>query len=173
MAFKEKEVWKVIPNYPNYKISNYGRVLSLNYNKTGKVKLKKFGKRGDYLSVYLLGKTISVHRIVAKVFCSKKNGHECVNHLDGNKKNNFYKNLEWCTYSRNVKHSYDFLKNKAAKGEKNGGSKLTENQVLEIKKMIKDGKTGRHIAGQYNVSPATISRIKNNRKWKHLNKEIK
>ena len=37
----------------------------------------------------------------------KIDGCEFVNHKDGNKLNNDLSNLEWCTKSYNVKHSYD------------------------------------------------------------------
>lgn len=45
-------MWKVIPNYPNYQVSNTGEVKSLNYNHTKEEKILSQGKvtRG-YLSV--------------------------------------------------------------------------------------------------------------------------
>ena len=102
------EEWKAIEGI--YEISNYGRVKSLigwngkqyisrerilapytervnkNY-KRSKVKLLKEGE----------AKGFKVHRLVAKAFIPNPNNYKMVNHIDGNKANNSYKNLEWCT----------------------------------------------------------------------------
>ena len=49
-----EEVWKPIENYPNYKISNYGRVKSLNYRNLGYEGLLIGNKAGcEYQKVYL------------------------------------------------------------------------------------------------------------------------
>jgi uncharacterized HNH endonuclease L245 len=46
-----------------------------------------------------------VHRIVAKLFCDNSGGFNVVNHIDGNKLNNHYTNLEWCTQRHNNIHA--------------------------------------------------------------------
>ena len=60
-------------------------------------------------------KNYRVHRLVAKYFVSNPNNYEQVNHIDGNKLNNHYTNLEWCTASHNTKHAFDL---KLAKNDK-------------------------------------------------------
>lgn len=47
-----------------------------------------------------------IHRLVAEAFISKNTDKEQVNHIDGNKENNYATNLEWCSQSENMKHSY-------------------------------------------------------------------
>ena len=54
-------------------------------------------------------------------------------------------------------------------GEEHIFSKLTENSVIEIKKMLNDGETCVSISKKYHVSPTCISRIKQNITWKHVN----
>lgn len=48
-----------------------------------------------------------VHRLIADAFIENKNNLPQVNHINGNKKDNNYKNLEWVTNSYNTKHGYD------------------------------------------------------------------
>lgn len=52
------------------------------------------------------------------------------------------------------------------KGSKNPGSKLTEQQALAIKV---DERKGQLIAKEYGVSEATVSMIRNNKRWAHVN----
>lgn len=49
------------------------------------------------------------HRIVAELFIDNENNLPVVNHLDGNKNNNHYSNLEWCTSQENEIHKQLFL----------------------------------------------------------------
>lgn len=53
---------------------------------------------------------------------------------------------------------------KVFKGDKNGNSKLTNDEVIKIKELIKEGKSlNKNIASIFNVSPGTISAIKHKR----------
>lgn len=105
----EKEVWKTIEGYgERYQISNYGRVWNTVTQKYMKPQLKKTG----YYNINLMRAnkkivTERVHRLVALYFCQKPEGCNVVNHLDCDKGNNYYKNLEWTTVSGNTKHCYE------------------------------------------------------------------
>ena len=51
---------------------------------------------------------IRVHRLVAKYFIYNKNkDFNIVNHIDCDKFNNHFTNLEWCNISINTQHAYD------------------------------------------------------------------
>ncbi len=89
-----------------YQIYSDGRV----YNK----KLKRFLsliKQNGYLSVSIHSgsgikpKRKLVHRLVAEAFIPNPENKPFVNHIDENRANNDYKNLEWCTQAENVAHS--------------------------------------------------------------------
>jgi hypothetical protein len=54
-------------------------------------------------------------------------------------------------------------------GSQNGASKLKEDQVIEIKKMLVEGKSAYSIAPLFDVSKQTILRIKNGVNWSHIN----
>jgi hypothetical protein len=62
-----------------------------------------------YYNVKLNGKHHNVHRIVAKAFIPRPTDKEYVNHKDGNKLNNHYSNLEWCTQQENILHAQQKL----------------------------------------------------------------
>lgn len=106
-----KEVWKDIPNFEGrYMISNKGRVMSLHFNQGETPKcLKLTANDHGYLAVifYIKSKPIRfyVHRLVAEAFIPKCEGMDEVNHKDGDKSNNEYTNLEWCTSSQNKAHA--------------------------------------------------------------------
>lgn len=101
-----EEIWKNIPDFENYKISNTGKV----YSKKHGIILKAYTNLYGYSIVNLMNgkirKQMQVHRLVAKNFIPNYNKLPCVNHIDGNKQNNCATNLEWISYSDNQKHSY-------------------------------------------------------------------
>lgn len=119
------EIWKTAISdgepYEGYKVSNLGKILSLNYNNTGKPDLMNpYEDTGGYLKVNLSKngeyKTCYVHRLIAETFLPNTEGKPCINHkLEGNegKKINmvfFNKDgtidkekttIEWVTYEEN------------------------------------------------------------------------
>lgn len=97
----EGEVWKDVKGYEGiYKISIYGRLKSLKFNKERIVKSHITTKGYHEAMLWKDGtkKGIHQHRLVAQAFI--KNDNEVlfnqVNHKDENKNNNTVPNLEWC-----------------------------------------------------------------------------
>jgi hypothetical protein len=91
-----------------------------------------------------------------------------INHIDGNKTNNHISNLEWCTASHNQKHAIEIgLRNDM--GEKNKNSKLTEQQVLEIRELYSSGNYYQtELSRKFNVSQRLICKIINRKTWTHI-----
>ena len=108
---------------------------------------------------------VYAHRLVALAFIPKIPDKPLVLHRDGNPKNNKVTNLYWGDDRDNHK---DMIKHgTTTKGVQNYHAKLTNEQVLEIWKKSKNI-SGVFLAKEYNVSRATISRIKNKTHWKSL-----
>lgn len=117
------EIWKDVVGYEGiYEVSNKGRV------RTHKDKVswsKRYKKWRHWKQRYLKDKTPNgrdvrvtlwkdgkpnyylVHRLVAYAFIPKKEGKNCINHIDGNPKNNNVENLEWCTHLENNRHAFE------------------------------------------------------------------
>lgn len=111
---REPEIWKPIIGYEEkYLISSFGKVVSLNYNRTGKRKeLLCQNDKDGYQTVTLCknGKSrlLKIHRLVGAHFIPNPNNLVEINHKDGNKSNNYFENLEWSTRLGNIMHSYEF-----------------------------------------------------------------
>ena len=175
------ETWHPIENYEDlYEISNFGRVRSLDRvvvygeNKgsyhTRKGQILKGTLSSGYETVSLSGKTHSIHVLVAKHFVKGYKEGYVVNHIDYNKVNNFYKNLEWVSIKDNILHNKKTLR--GAFGENQRDSKLTNDDIILIRNLMKDGVKQNVIAKNFKVSPTTITDIKKDRKWSHVGKDI-
>lgn len=96
-------MFKQIPRYPDYEISEKGDIRrkgSENLRKTCLVKgRKKIILRHN-------GRTEYVSRLVAETYIPNPNRHPIVRHLDGDNGNNHICNLEWSDRSTVQKDSY-------------------------------------------------------------------
>lgn len=106
-----------------------------------------------------------VHRLVAEAYIDNPENHPVVNHLDGNTGNNRVSNLEWCTHSRNTKHAIENGLMTIASGEDCSYAKLDNEKVEQIVERIKEGLPYSEISEEFQISPATISMIKNGKRW--------
>ena len=106
---KYQEEWKQIREYPNYYISNYGRVKS--YSRSSKSgRIIKLGYNNDGYNQVLLYKngkrtTFRVCRLVGFYFVKGYKENLVINHKDKNRKNDYFENLEWTTIKNNVRYS--------------------------------------------------------------------
>ncbi len=168
-----------------------GRILKPRPTKKGKkgyllVALFKNGKRIDRL----------IHRLVLQAFVGPCLTGLQSNHKDGDKKINHVYNLEWVTPSENQKHAYDtglksapvgqnhhmygkkhkeesIEKMRKSKeglyvGEKHPLTKLSEKDVISIRKMVKEGIKQTEIAKLKDIKPSAVNKIVKRRTWKHV-----
>jgi len=121
------EIWKDIEGYEGYyEVSNLGRIKSLktNHGKDQILIRKTYDRPNQYTTINFtvkgVARTCSVHRLVAIAFIPNPDHKRTVNHIDGNKHNNLVTNLEWATYSENIRHAYSTGLNKVPEGRGEG-----------------------------------------------------
>ena len=113
-------------------------------------------------------KPFRVHRLLAIQFIDNPSKKKYINHINGIKTDNRLDNLEWVTHKENMQHA---IKNGLInnRGEKNGMSKLTNEKVLTIKRLLKTGMSQYKIAKLIGgISRSTVMNIKNRNQWKHI-----
>ncbi len=99
---EEREVWREITGSSGYLVSNFGRVKSLNFNRTGKPGILKPTQCGSYNTVNIRGKIRLVHRLVAEAFIPNPERKPQVNHISCDTHDNRVENLEWVTRDENL-----------------------------------------------------------------------
>jgi hypothetical protein len=123
------------------------------------------------VSTYFYGKSnkLSIHRLVAILYVPNPNNLPQVNHIDGDKLNNHYSNLEWVTNQQNRTHAIE--NGLHAKGTDIPNSKLSKDDVLWIRQnYIKSHRKfgGNALALKFNVSGSCILQVVRNKNWKHI-----
>lgn len=169
-------MWKDVVGYEGlYTVNENGEIYSTRSKKILKPFFRGIRPDNKYLVVDLhknnKGKTISVHRIVAETFIPNPDNLPCVNHKDGNKFNNCVDNLEWVTYAENNQHAVDNGLKKYKKGTENKLSKLSYEQVVEIKQnlILGDPQFGaRPLSKQYGVDHSIILDIFHDVKYQNV-----
>lgn len=126
------------------------------------------GKNADsYPRANMNGKEYKIHRLVAEYFVENPNPKRfnIVNHMDGNKKNNLYTNLEWCDQLHNARHAWSMGLCPIPEGELNGRSILKEEDVLLIWSTDMPVK---EISEKYGLTLGTAEIVRNKGNWHHL-----
>lgn len=121
-----------IKNYENYTINQLGQV----YNEKTQKLLKNTKNTCGYHVIGLYNdngyKLHYIHRLLAEAFLPNINDYKYINHKNGNKSDNRLENLEWCTHSMNMQHSWD-----------NGLSdNVRKSNIIRQSKIVLDTQTG-------------------------------
>jgi hypothetical protein len=171
------ELWRDVVGYVgHYQVSDEGRVRSMHRllsseTARGERRVKQILKPGadlnGRLKVALCAggkvKLKQIHRLVLEAFVGPcPAGLECC-HNDGNHTNNRLDNLRWDTRRANrqdaIRHGT------MPRGEKSGGAKLSEQDVIEIRQSLD---SQRVLGRRYGVSGVTIHHIKARKTWAHI-----
>ncbi len=172
-------------------LNSEGRKFSGKFKVTLKPKREmktRINNRG-YMSVSFNKTTYMVHKLVAEGFCTNPENKKFVNHLDGNKLNNNFSNLEWCTIAENNAHARQTGLHVQAVGHKlnyqNNITKakalsnlldktiLTNEQILFAKQNVQYHIKGSEftvtaMANKFGVSVTALSNAIKGKTFKHL-----
>lgn len=170
----EREQWRSVVGYEGwYEVSNHGRVRRMkSYRSTFVGRILKLGINRGYLRVVLSRggsiKGARVHQLVTAAFIGPCPDGKEVNHIDGDKTNNYVSNLEYLTPSENHRHAYRIGTHLPTRvyGRKNPRNQriLTEEEVLSIRNRI-GRETQKSIGESFGVCRSTISKIATGRSW--------
>lgn len=159
---------KSIPNFPDYSITQDGRVWS----NRRRIWLRPV-IRNNYLavtfSVSSQRSTHNINRLVLETYVGPCPAGMETRHLNGIHTDNRLINLCWGTRNENRQDSTRLGASRGPKGEKHGASKLTEAKVKAIYYLRNIAKfTLADLAWQFDVSPSNIWNICRGITWKHL-----
>lgn len=165
-----EERWKVIPGFPDYAVSDQGRVARI--TPSGRCRTRKGGllsptrARGkSYSHVTLTSpdgslKCESVHKLVLIAFVGPRPAtHEC-RHKDGDRSNNRLSNLAWGTHQENDEDR--IAHGRMPRGEASGHARLTIDAVRQIRS---SPLTDRALGRLFDVDPSTISCVRRRATW--------
>ncbi len=182
---KKKEQWEKISSDDDiieffdsinveYQVSNLGRVRKIVDG--GKPEVLKLDKATRYYTFYhyikprKATKTFFVHKLVARAFIpapERPEEQKFVIHLNYNRWNNQYDNLQWADKYEKERHAQKNPDRPKQKG-KITYAKLNENKVILIKQMLKRKVKWKRIAAQFDISEMQIYRIKIGECWSHV-----
>lgn len=166
-----------IPNFPGYSVDTNGNVYT-RWKKQGRNpaiicgiyrKMRPtIAREYKLVTLFKNGKPYykKVHHLVLETFVGPcPDGMEAC-HDNNNKLDNSSTNLYWGTKSRNYQ---DRRKNNTTNdGERNGRAKLTNENVLEIRRRLTNGEKQIPLSIEFGVSQNKISQIKRRVNWKHI-----
>jgi hypothetical protein len=162
---------KPVVGHPDYFVDGDGSVFS---NKSSSLRRLKPQPDGNgYLHVVLStnGKpyTISIQRLVALHFMGPRPRGHVICHCDGDKTNNKVENLRYDTQKGNIADIKIHGTENPPRGIRNGMSRLTEAQVLEIRRLrLRLGLTHAVIGAKFGISREHTRDIINRKAWKHV-----
>lgn len=155
----------------NYTITNCGKLIGVN----GQPR-KLHNNSSGYPCVTEIDRVILIHRLVAIAFVENPENKKLVNHKDGDKQNNHYSNLEWCTHSENNLHAVRVLGHKRNLSglEKTWVDSPNKRPVYVYDKydnLIDIFESGKACAKNYGVSQSRISDIVTSGEVKRIGKD--
>ena len=149
------EEWKPIKGFPNYRVSNLGRVWSYIRRKM----MTRTPNPKGYRRVILTpakgkkAKHIQVSLLVAFTFIGPPNGGETeVDHKNRNKADDRLENLEWLSHLKNVERAI-------VTGEDHHRSKITSQEKRDILDLHRRGFSSKNIARHFPITPTRINQI--------------
>ena len=154
-------MFKPIPNYPGYEISEAGAVRSLKYREP-RILNPRLRRRGYlFVSLYVDGKPhhLTIHSLVLLTFVGPRPEGQYIRHLDNDPANN---NLDNLVYGSPTENQQDRLTHGTY------GMALNARKVKVIRGLRHVGWEIRRIASLFGVSISTIGRVIRRDVWANI-----
>ncbi len=180
-------VWKPLSEFPDYAVSNDGRVRRVVPDKYGRISgrdLRQVSQKAHrYLIVTLHREGKQTTRLVHRLVCEAFHGpapspsHHAA-HWNGRPHENHENNLRWATPSENncdkdrhgtlrkgVNHHSYYNPGCIPRGEGHGCAKLTDAIVAKIRD---DPRSQSQICREFGISQSLVSQVKARKIWRHV-----
>jgi len=154
-----------------YQVSNTGEVRNA-LKMVMKQKINRDGYKMINLMINKNKHTSTIHKLVATTFIQNPENKPVINHINGNKQCNWYKNLEWVTYRENSKHAIE-TGLVHVNGTENPNNKFNEDTIHEICKLLESVLDATAIDKILSGTKAVTSGIKQGRIWKDISSKYK
>lgn len=152
------EEWKTYPDIESIEISNFGAIRNIHTKE-----LLRYNESHGYQMLHINNRYYFIHRLVAELYVENPNPdkYHFINHIDGNKLNNIFWNLEWCNISINTQHA-------ALTGLNNGPNYYRDDVVRNICLLLSQGLKQSEISIITGVNRKYISDIYRGRRRKDI-----
>ena len=150
-----------------YEISNVGTIRNTT---TGVIrKSTKVWSGYSKINFYMENKcyTVMIHRLVAEAFVPNPYNRPVVNHKNGIKTINWWKNLEWTTHQENTQHAID-IGLSLREGINNPNNKYSIEIIHNVCKLLEAGNSYGKISKLLNVNVSLPENIKRGKLWKDI-----
>ena len=167
------EKWLPVPGYPNYRVSNHGRVWSAARNGRPAHVMKCSVEKTGYVKVVLrldgTSRMFRVHQLVLLAFVGPRPKGSVSRHLDGNPGNNRLENLAYGTQAENMRDAVRH--GTVPTGASSNLAKLTREQAIEALDRVKAGESDAAIARSFGVTSTCIYHMRTGKNWQALQLE--
>jgi hypothetical protein len=152
----EEEIWRSIPEIPDYECSDNGNIRH-------KMKRKNMilinNKNTGYPTIKIIGKNLTVHRVVAQLFIPNPENKLEVDHIDKVRDNCHVNNLRWMTRTEQMTNTKE--------------RKKKDWPEMKIKRIdMKTDETIEEYKSQYEATQWIIDNNKSKSEFKEITKRI-
>jgi DNA-binding CsgD family transcriptional regulator len=159
-------VWMPSPRSDHIMLTSGGEVIGAKGRP-----LKPNPRTHGYLAVTYRGHdgqrhTDSVHVLMCEAFHGPRPEGKVVRHRNGNNQDNRPENLCWGTMRENYEDRD--AHGTTARGSRQGLAKLSEDDIPEIRTLLRQGRTQREVGEMFGVDGGTVAAIVRGRTWSHV-----
>ena len=143
---------EIIIDGKTYYVHSNGEVYG--YDRWKNLRRVKGNIHRDYLRITFNKNTSKyIHTLVAQAFVPNPENKPYVNHIDGNKQNNHYTNLEWVTHLENIRHAIEtgLIKNR---------SHISTDDVHLVCKLLEGGLSTKAVSIQTGINQSSVANIR-------------